>query len=674
MTAKLPFITDPATMADPVTTRRHRWIAGSVRHMLTDRASRHGLPLWAVLAGAFARTVADWSAHPQIQFLVPLEGSITVDMDPRRSFLDCTRDIHDQLAPGGNHGRFCLDAWLSHETQVRPDDALELTWDSADGLFPAGMAHAMATAHETLLRTLAEQPHAWTDLPPDCLPPDQSRVRQQVNATTRMIEDVLLHQPFWQQASRTPDATAVIDPRRTLTYRELRTGAAHLAYRISPHRMVAVIMPKGWEQIAAVTGTLAAGAAYVPISPDVPAARLHHLIEHAGITLALTRPGVVDNLPIPHLDVDHTILTGPERPIRSERTTGDLAYIIYTSGSTGLPKGVMISHRSAVNTILDINHRWHVGPTDRVFALSSLGFDLSVYDIFGLLAAGGAIVLPAPDTERAPWEWTDPLDRHQVTVWNSVPALMEMLVEYSNGRRLRLPDSLRLVLMSGDWIPVTLPDRIRALSTPDIMLIGMGGATEAAIWSNFHHIDTVDPAWPSIPYGTPLANQHFEVLDPALRRRPDWVPGELHIGGTGLALGYWRDPDKTANAFLTHPTTGQRLYRTGDLGRYHPDGTLEFLGREDFQVKINGYRVELGEVEAALNTHHDITGAVVIAVGAAHDSKRLVAYVTPAHAPVDTLHKYLASKLPPYLIPERFTALEQFPLTGNGKVDRTALP
>ncbi len=668
----LPFVTDPDTV-DAVTTQRHRLLPAPVCQILTDRARQHDLPLRAVLAGAFARTVADWSTHPRIQFAVPPAGTVTVDMDPRRSFLDCTRDIHDQLDPDCPP-RFALDTWLTHDIDDAQDTGLELHWNSADALFPAGMVDAMTTAHETLLRTLAEQPHAWTGSAPDCLPPDQVRARQTVNATVRVIEDVLLHQPFWHQASRTPDATAVIDPRRDLTYRELRTGAAHLAHRVHPHRMVAVIMPKGWEQIVAVTGILAAGAAYVPISPDVPAARLHHLIRHADITLAVTPPGGVDNLPVPHIEVDHTILTSPEpQPIRSERTTADLAYIIYTSGSTGLPKGVMISHRSAVNTILDINHRWQVGPADRVFALSALGFDLSVYDVFGLLAAGGAIVLPAPDTERAPWEWTDPLDQHRVTVWNSVPALMEMLVEYSNGRHLRLPDSLRLVLMSGDWIPVTLPDRIRTLSTPDITVIGMGGATEAAIWSNFHHIGAIDPTWPSIPYGTPLANQHFEVLDPALRRRPDWVPGELHIGGTGLALGYWRDPDKTNNAFITHPATGQRLYRTGDLGRYHPDGTLEFLGREDFQVKINGYRVELGEIEAVLNTHHDVTGAVVIAVGAARDSKRLVAYVTPAHVPTDTLHRYLTSKLPPYLVPERFTAMARFPLTANGKIDRNAL-
>src|SRR5262249_6087417 len=162
----------------------------------------------------------------------------------------------------------------------------------------------------------------------------------------------------------------------------------------------------------------------------------------------------------------------------------------------------------------------------------------SVYDIFGLLAAGGTIVMPAHGTERAPWEWAQTLADHEVTVWNTVPALMEMLVEYSAGRGLRLPWSMRLVLMSGDWIPVSLPERIRSLSDMDITIIGMGGATEASIWSNYYTIEAVDPSWTSIPYGTPLANQSFEVLDAAMRRRPEWVPGELYIGGIGLAMGY----------------------------------------------------------------------------------------------------------------------------------------
>ncbi|MFB9690301.1 amino acid adenylation domain-containing protein [Amycolatopsis plumensis] len=665
MTAKLPFVTDPAAVRNPAMCRRRRQLPEPLHRALADRANEHGLPIEAVLAAAFARTVADWSSHQQIAFTASPGGPVLVDMDPRRSFLDCAHDLHDQVKASVS---FSLGTWLTHHV-----DEFELIWDTADALFPDGMVDSMTAAHETFLRTLAEHQDAWTGPARACLPPEQDRVRQRINATAQAFPDVLLHRPFWQQASRTPDAVAVIDARRTLTYRELRAGAAQLAHQVRPHRMVAVIMHKGWEQVLAVTGILAAGATYVPMSPDLPAERLNHLLAHAEITLAVTQPGVTENLPVPHLDIDESFLSGDEPPIRWERSPSDLAYIIYTSGSTGLPKGVMISHRGAVNTILDINQRFDVGPSDRVFALSSLGFDLSVYDVFGLLAAGGAIVIPAPGTERSPWEWTDVLAEHRVTVWNSVPALMEMLVEYSAGRGLRIPDSLRLVLMSGDWIPVTLPDRVRRLSTPDITLIGMGGATEASIWSNYFPIGTVDPDWSSIPYGTPLANQSFEVLDPALRRRPDWVPGELYIGGTGVAMGYWRDPAKTTSSFITHPETGQRLYRTGDLGRYHPDGNLEFLGREDFQVKINGYRVELGEIEAALHAHQDITGAVVIATGTSHDTRRLVAYVTPAQAPVNTLRKYLATKLPPYLVPERFTAMDQFPLTTNGKVDRAAL-
>jgi len=271
-------------------------------------------------------------------------------------------------------------------------------------------------------------------------------------------------------------------------------------------------------------------------------------------------------------------------------------------------------------------------------------------------------------------EWVNAIEEQGVTIWNTVPALMEMLVEYTSGRRLRLDDRLRLVLMSGNWIPVQLPDRIKSLARPDIAVIGLGGATEASIWSNFHPLGEVDPAWPSIPYGTPLANQLFEVLDPALRRVPDWVPGELHIGGLGVAMGYWRDEDRTAESFIRHPRTGQRLYRTGDLGRYLPDGTLEFLGREDFQVKIHGFRVELGEIEAALLDHDLVTGAVVVAADTGHNGKRLVAYVTPATAGTEVLRAHLTAKLPAYLVPDHVLPLDSFPLSANGKVDRKALP
>src|SRR5437773_7805010 len=220
--------------------------------------------------------------------------------------------------------------------------------------------------------------------------------------------------------------------------------------------------------------------------------------------------------------------------------------------------------------------------------------------------------------------------RQRVTVWNSVPALMAMLVEYVAGRPDVVPDTLRLVLLSGDWIPVRLPEQVRAL-VPNAEVISLGGATEASIWSILYPIDSVDPAWTSMPYGKPMANQHVYVLSDGLERRPLWVPGELYIGGVGLARGYWRDEEKTRARFLTHPKTGERLYRTGDWGRYLPDGNIEFLGREDLQVKVRGYRIELGEIEATLRQHPAVRAAAVAALGEERGEKRLVAYLVAAH-------------------------------------------
>jgi amino acid adenylation domain-containing protein len=309
----------------------------------------------------------------------------------------------------------------------------------------------------------------------------------------------------------------------------------------------------------------------------------------------------------------------------------DLAYVIYTSGSTGAPKGVMIDHRGAVNTILDINRRFAIGRDDRVLAISSLSFDLSVYDIFGTLAAGGTIVFPDAAAARDPERWLELIRRERVTVWNSVPALMSMLVEVAGGRPECAPRSLRVVLLSGDWIPLALPDQIRR-SMPDVDVISLGGATEASIWSIAYRIDEIDPEWKSVPYGRPLANQYFHVLDERLDHRPVWVPGQLFIGGIGLAKGYWRDEESTRTRFFTHPRTGERLYRTGDLGRYLPDGNLEFLGREDFQVKIRGHRIELGEIETVLNQHPAIRESVCTVIGEERGNERLVAYVVPGDA------------------------------------------
>ncbi|HEY0406604.1 MAG TPA: amino acid adenylation domain-containing protein [Pyrinomonadaceae bacterium] len=531
--------------------------------------------------------------------------------------------------------------WLDHEV-YEDAGALVFTWDVVAELFPDGLVQAMFDGFSSLLKRLADDEQAWSTEWPEVarqlIPPAQLEQRKRVNSTSAPVPTTLLHSAFHAQAAQRPQHPAVVTSNRTLTYEELSRRANQLGRRLRelgarPNTLVAVIMEKGWEQIVAVLGILNAGAAYLPIDPSLPQDRILYLLEHGQATLALTQNWFNDHFSWPsnvhHFCLDDEELAGvDDSPLETAQHPDDLAYVIYTSGSTGMPKGVMIDHRGALNTVLDINLKYQAQASDRVFALSSLSFDLSVYDIFGLLTAGGTIVIPDAWATRDPAHWAELMNREQVTIWNSVPTLMEMLIEHADGAAGILPASLRLVLMSGDWIPVNLPERIRALQ-PAVRLVSMGGATEASIWSILYDIEEVNPEWKSIPYGKPMLNQTFHVLDDSLEERPTWVPGELYIGGIGLAKGYWRDEAKSQASFLTHPRAGQRLYRTGDLGRYLPDGNIEFLGREDFQVKVQGHRIELGEIEAALVQHPKVRAAVVAAVGKERGNKRLVAYVVP---------------------------------------------
>jgi len=523
--------------------------------------------------------------------------------------------------------------WLDHQV-IERGGALIFNWDAVEEIFPRGLLDDLFAAYCLLLETLVRT-EDWRRVARPGVPEAQFAARQAVNATAGPIPEERLQTLFSDRAAQHPDRPAVIAPDRTLTYGELDRRSNQLAHRlreigVARNELVAVVMEKGWQQVVAVLAILKSGAAYLPIDPDLPRQRMHHLLDRGQARATLTQvwlerelewpPGierlcVEEEPPLDLPDSSLAALQGPE----------DLAYVIYTSGSTGEPKGVMIDHRGAINTILDVNERFRVTAEDRVLALSALGFDLSVYDIFGLLAAGGCLVLPDPAGLRDPEHWAGLIERHRVTVWNSVPALMEMLVTHESGRSARRLGSLRLALLSGDWLPVSQPDRLRRLAT-GIEVVSLGGATEASIWSILYPIGEVDPAWSSIPYGGPMRNQRFHVLDHALEPRPVWVPGELYIGGTGLARGYWLDAEKTAARFIEHPCTGERLYRTGDLGRYLPDGNIEFLGREDFQVKIRGHRIELGEVEAALQQIEEVRSAVVAAVGD-RDGRRLVAYV-----------------------------------------------
>lgn len=489
-------------------------------------------------------------------------------------------------------------------------DGLLVAWDVRDGLFPPGLVDQMFAAFRGLVQWLGDGGEdCLRTAHPLTLPEDQMAVRRAVNATAWAHNDTLLHQALLEQAERHPDRLAIQDRQGTLSYGEWLAGAQALAAGLAeagcrPGDRVAILCSKGRGQAVGALAVLLCGATYVPIDIDQPAARRDAILDNAGIRLAVTDPGCTlpDQVravqPIPGGDVP-AVAVPTDAP----------AYVIYTSGSTGTPKGVVISHAAAWNTVADINQRFGVTEDDRVLALANLGFDLSVYDLFGVPAVGGALIYPEEERKADPSHWADLAARHGATLWNSVPAQLQMLCDAADGGA-PVPSALRLAMVSGDWVPLDLARRLHR-HAPAARLVSLGGATEAAIWSNFHPVETVEPHWLSIPYGTPLANQRLYVVDEQLRDRPDWVVGQIAIAGDGLALGYFNDPEKTARQFVHRPD-GERLYLTGDLGRCWPDGTIEFLGRLDSQVKIRGHRVELGEIASALRSHPAVGDAQVL--------------------------------------------------------------
>ena len=493
----------------------------------------------------------------------------------------------------------------------------------------------------------------------------------------RTVEsDTTLDGLFAVQLAEAPNAVAVRWTKGTLTYAQLHRRAMFVAERLPEGKRIAVVMEKGWEQIVAVLAVHYAGSAYVPIDDSLPGIRRNVMLEKAGAKIALVQHGTGD-AEWPH-DVERIVVGGGENdgpsPIMSR--PDELAYVIFTSGSTGEPKGVMIDHRGAVNTCLDVNRRRRMTHRDRVLALSALSFDLSVWDIWGAFAAGATIVIPDADSAKEPGHWADLVRTEGVTVWNSVPALLELYLDYLESHPEHGGTTLRAALLSGDWIPLALPPRFRA-AAPNAEVIAMGGATEASIWSIDFPVGQVDPHWRSIPYGRPMANQDVFVLDARMQPCEMLVVGQIYIGGRGIARGYWKSPEETAACFIIHPVSGERIYRTGDLGRWLPDGHVEFLGREDFQVKVQGFRIELEEIEAALRVHPGVGSAAVVAVGLREEGKRLAAYVVPrdGQSPVGgDLMVFLRQRLPGYMVPATFSVLNSFPLSANGKVDRKALP
>lgn len=580
--------------------------------------------------------------------------------------------------------------WLDHMVE-EINDELYVSWEAVEELFPVGLLDDMFAYYVELLNRLATAESAWSqqqDLP---LTKRQQRALKKYNDTGRDYNAELLHMPFVRHALASPLRVALCTSEQQWTYGEVLNIASHLALDLqakgaTTNKLIAVVMDKCWQQTPAVIATLLSGAAYLPIDATQPKERIQQLLKLGDVELVLTTNAVKQRMALPAgitaIAVDDGNRYQPVKLPEFSQKLDDIAYVIFTSGSTGTPKGVVIDHRGANNTIVDMNRRFAVSGEDAAIALSSLCFDLSVYDIFGMLSAGGKVVVPEAELERDPEHWLQLAVQRQVTIWNTVPALQQIFVSHLESKQITLPSGLRLVMMSGDWIPVSLPDRIRSLKS-NIDVYSLGGATEASIWSICYPIAVVEQHWKSIPYGRPMDNQRFYVLDKHLQPCPEYVQGELYIGGIGLAKAYWKDSEKTNASFIYHPESGERLYRTGDLGRFLPEGEIEFIGREDHQIKLNGYRIELGEVESVLTRMAQVKEAVVQVQELSGQGKVLVAYFVaePGYrqgyshgSHYQAIRQFVAEHLPGYMTPSYVLAIDSVPLTANGKVNRKSLP
>lgn len=563
---------------------------------------------------------------------------------------------------------------------------LVVQFDSVDGLFPDGMIPAMVAGYQSLLVSLLDEP-AWSATTFDLLPSDQRQRRVQANDTAVELAETRLEQAFLAQARRAPDAVAIISSRGSLSYRQLYHRAARAADWLRAHQvgrdeLVGLVLTRGPEQVIAIMATMLAGGGYLPIDAGLPAERQRYMLRDGRVRCVLTnveQPEHPEGIEFYQLAMAESQSADAEPagyPPLPGATLDDLAYVLYTSGTTGEPKGVMVSQRSVANVVADCQRRFGIGPADRFFGISAFNFDLSVWDVFGALSAGAAIVLPDHDRSADPAHWLELCGQAGVTVWNSVPAIVALLHdECRTGETDRQPAlaTLRLVMMSGDRIPPELPSLLRRLK-PELEVVSLGGPTETTIWNIVHPIGP-DYAGDTIPYGRPNANNRAYILDADGQDAPDWVAGEIYAAGTGLARGYWADQDRTAARFSYDQRRAERLFATGDLGRYLPDGTIAILGRSDFQIKINGYRIEAGEVETRLVGIEQIKQAAVVKQAGARGD-RLVAHLAAAgdHRPdEDTIRARLREYLPDYMLPSAVVWHDSLPLTRNGKLDRSRL-
>lgn len=603
--------------------------------------------------------------------------------------------------------------WIDNKAYETPDGFMA-EWDYVEQLFERSIIEAMHDDYCKLIEYLAYANWEADNLPNLELPVHDMKLINEVNSSNQEIVSATLFDYYKDYVIKhnLEENIAVIDHVRATTlepgisegkysYKQLLSDSELLArYLIndsnsSNAHLVAILSEKGYNQVIGTTAIMQSGFGYLPLNVGWPASRHDEVLTQGMVnTVLLSRKQyavaeikeqlsakykliVIEDV-LDKLSADSKFLAVIKNIVLPVVKPDDIAYVIFTSGSTGVPKGVTISHRGALNTILAVNQKYHVNSLDKVLALSELSFDLSVYDIYGILAVGGIIVFPEQDKTKDTLHWAELVNKYQITIWNTVPQLAELFIDSAIDNDFYVA-SLRLFLLSGDWIPTNLPNKIKNAAYK-ASVVSLGGATEGSIWSIWYEIGEVNTYWKSIPYGMAMPNQKMYVLNHNLEHCPVEVIGEICIGGIGVALNYYNNQKLTELSFKNHPVLG-RIYKTGDLGVLSRLGYIEFRGRVDSQVKINGYRIELGEIETRFSTYPGIKQSVVLALehqdseGRPNGNKYLAAYYVAEHKLDEAeILSYLSQELPDYMLPGVLVYLEKLPITANGKLDRKSLP
>jgi amino acid adenylation domain-containing protein len=670
-------------------------LIGFFANTLPIRTDLSGDPSFRDLLGRVREVALDVYAHQDVPF-----DRLVEELRPARSLshtplfqvvfaLENTpRPLH---VPGLSMKRLEVDRRTARcDLSLFTSDkgpGLSCLWEYSTDLFDADTIDRLALNYRTILESALSNPADPISRLGICSEAERRRLLVEWNADrTDPSPGACMQEVFEAQAERTPDSIAVICAGERLTYRELNARANQLAHYlrargVGPETPVGVCLERSATMIVALLAVLKAGGAYVPLDPRYPAERLAFMLEDSRVPVLVTERSLRRMLPaVPSaIVVDECSAIAAESAANPSRgvTPGNLAYVIYTSGSTGRPKGVEVTHRSVAHLFAVTREKLGFREGDVWTVVHSSGFDFSVWEIWGSLLQGGAlVVVPLPVVE-APSEFYDLLCGEGATIVSQTPSALRALLD---ARRHALTQdrrdwSVRLIVCGGDALDADLAGELGRLEIP---VWNFYGPTESSVWTTCGLIEAEDSDRPT-SIGRPLPDIDVYLVDDRQQLVPIGVPGELLIGGDGLARGYLNRPELTAEKFIPHPFSarpGARLYRTGDLARYRRTGQIEFLGRLDHQVKLRGFRIELGEIETVLTQHPHVAHAVVMIRGDRPDNRTLVAYiVAEGRGPTaEDLRKHLRRSVPVYMVPSAFVMLDAMPLTANKKVDRTALP